>query len=141
MSRFKKMVDTRRLYCFENTYLTGAYLQKPRSLRFLKTLAEKVWAKHGRKHVRVPSIAIVEGAKWSSCTGYSEIALATATSTRRNVPHNTVDVLIHELTHAMGFGNPHGPGFARKYVELLVEYGRCHEGELKLAMRLFNIKH
>ena len=136
-----KAVDTRRLYLFEHTFLIEKpYLRKPRSIQFLRALADQVWAKHGRDGEKTPAVRITDGAATSSCLGRSEIELATATATYRNMAHNTVDTLLHELTHAMGYQS-HGAGFARKYLELLSEYGQCDEGELRMAMTLFNVKH
>jgi hypothetical protein len=135
----RRMVETRRLYKFEEEYLyKNRYISSPRSERFLKSLASRVWEKHGRENLPVPSVKIVDGAKWSTCKGYKEIALATSKNTRRNLPHNTIDVLLHELTHAIGFST-HGHGFVGKYSELLVEYGRCDPGELRMAMEMFGI--
>lgn len=134
-------VETRRLYRFESTFLHPRYapaLNKPRSLRYLRALAEKVWAKHGRKGAKTPQVTIVDGAPWSTCAGYSQIVLATAKNTRGNVPHDTVEVLLHELTHALGHGT-HGRGFVRRYAELLVEYGGCDAEELRLAMLSSNL--
>lgn len=36
-----------------------------------------------------------------------------------------VGVLLHELAHGMYWGGlPHGPAFARRYLHLLITYGR-----------------
>lgn len=139
----RRRTETRRLYQFEATFLhpvNKPYINKPRSLRYLNALTARVWEKHGRKGLPPPSVDIADGAEWSTCQGYSHIVLATAKRTRHNLPHDNIEVLLHELTHAMGYGT-HGPGFVRKYLQLLVEYGRCDEGELRLAMTLFRLKH
>jgi hypothetical protein len=136
-----KSVDTRRLYKLEHTFfMDKPYLRKPRAIKFLRDLAAQVWAKHGRSGSGVPSVAIVDGAPNSHCCGRSEIVLATDKSTYKNVAHNTVDTLLHELTHAMGY-TQHGKAFVRKYMQLLVEYGKCDEGELSVAMSMFKVKH
>lgn len=137
----RRMVETRRVYKFEASYFredVTPYASKPRSMLFLRKLAEKVWAKHGRERLSVPKIEVIDGAKWSECDGYTRITLATSKNTRGNLPHNTIDVLLHELTHAIGY-RTHGRGFIRKYTELLVEYGRCDPGELRMAMEMFGI--
>ena len=139
----EQRVETRRLYRFEAAvFLPGEelakYASRPRSEKFLKNLATKVWKKHGRKNVGVPNIEITEGT-FSYCLGYSDIVLARATNTRFNLPHNTVDVLLHELTHAMGY-QTHGKSFVKKYVQLLVEYGKLSEDELLFHLAMFNIK-
>ena len=139
---YKKAVETRQLYQFEHKFFADkSYLRKPRSVQFLRAITSKMWAKCGRKNTLPPSINIVDGAKFSYCFGRSKIVLATCRNTRDHFPHNTVDSLLHELTHALGYGNPHGKNFSRKYLELLVEFGRCDEGELRVAMSLFQIRH
>lgn len=133
-----RAIETRRLYNFE--YMSKAispYSLRPRSLKFLKSLAARVWAAHGSR--RVPSITVVKGAPWSYCRGRSEIVLATGHNTHGNFPHNTVEVLLHELVHALGHGT-HGAGFVRRYFNLLVEYGKCERGALTIDAALFKLK-
>ncbi len=140
--RARRAVETRRLYRFEAVFLHPQFkphINRPRSLQYLRRLARRVWDKHGRKGIGVPRIRVMDGLEWSYCVGYSDIVLATATRTRHHHPHDTIEVLLHELTHAMGYGT-HGKGFVRKYVALLVEYGGCDEGELQLALASFGIK-
>lgn len=137
------MVETRRLYLFEQVIDRlgfPAYLTRVRSEKYLRALAAKVWGKHGRSRVRVPSVDVIDGEPISYCLGYTKIVLATKKNTRSNLPHNNIEVLLHELTHAIGY-TPHAKGFVRKYIQLLVEYGRCEEGKLLLAMSMFKIKH
>ena len=138
MTPSEKMVSTRRLYKFEEIFSKElpAYVKRQRSLPFLKYMLKDVWLKHGRKGVKHPELAFGEGTphegeRVSFCDGYSQIELV--------VGDRNVLILLHEITHALGFGNPHGKGFVRKYVELLVEYGRCDEGELNLAIGLFKV--
>lgn len=131
-------VETRRLYAFESSSKNySSFANRQRSLPFLRTLAGAVWRKHGRTRQATPSIAFGEGTphgnqKVSFCEGRNYIELA---ETQRDVK-----VLLHELTHALGYGNPHGKGFVRKYFDLLEEYGRCDRGALLLDAALFKLK-
>ena len=131
-------VETRRLYKFEHIFATerlkGAC--RRRSLRFLRALLLSVWGKHGRRGLRPPDLTFGPGTPHgkdlvSFANGYHHIELVEG--------QRSVLVLLHELTHTLGYGNPHGPGFVRKYLNLLVEYGGCDEGELSLAAGLFNL--
>ena len=131
-------IETHRLYKFEElTQAISPYANRRRTLPFLKSIAQDVWAKHGRARLDVPIIRIGKGTPCGGSTasyadGYGLIEL-----TR---PQATVGVLLHELTHSMGFGRPHGKGFVRKYFDLLVEYGRCEKGKLILDASLFKLK-
>ena len=132
-----KSVETRRLYRFENmSKAISPYSNRKRSIKFLRSLAAEIWAEHGRSNCRVPSVQIGEGlvdkhTHISFCDGYSRIELTEAQA--------TACVLIHEITHALGYGNPHGKGFVKKYFQLLVQYGKCDEGELMLDAKLYGI--
>lgn len=130
-------VETRRLYRFENlSRAYSAYATKPRSLSFLRRLAAAVWLKHGRRGLPVPVIEFGDGTphggeRVSYCAGYSYINLAQG--------QRDASVLLHELTHARGHGT-HGLGFARKYFDLLVEFGRCDRDALLLDAAMFKVK-
>lgn len=142
MKHHVQAVETRHLYKFEAIFLRPEkkkFLNTPRSLKYLRTLAVKVWRKHGRKKSATPRIWVIDGAPWSWCEGYSEIYLATKANTRQHIPHNTVEVLLHELVHCIGY-HAHGRAFVRKYLQLLVQYGKCDELELRIALRLFNVR-
>ena len=135
-----KAVETRHLYRFENiSTAVSKYANATRSEKTLREIARNVWAKHGRKGRRCPEVVVVDGAKWSTCSGHSLIELATAAATKGNQPHNTIGVLLHEMTHAMGYGT-HGRGFVRKYFQLLVEYGKCDLPALILDAHLLKVK-
>lgn len=139
----RQMVETRRLYRFELVFMrprvapAGSLL--PRDEAWLQALAAQVWEKHGRRNVGVPNVRLRADIDWSWCIGYSLIELSTSGKARGGWKHNCVEVLLHELVHAIGY-RTHGRGFVRKYVELLVEYAGYEEGELRLALSLFNIK-
>ncbi len=130
-------VETRRLYRFESlTIAYSKYANKPRSLPFLRHLAQLVWITHGRHGNRCPVIEFGEGTPFgadraSYCEGYRYINLCEG--------QRDVAVLLHELTHARGHGT-HGPGFVRRYFILLSEYGRCDYTLLMLDAARFGIR-
>lgn len=131
-------VETRRLYMFEN--LTGAiseYANKERSLSFLQAIANVVWVRHGRKGCAPPVVRFGPGVAHGKVqASYTEgRGLIELIENQRNV-----GVLLHELTHCMGFGMPHGRAFVRKYLDLLVEYGRCERTPLVLDASMFGLK-
>lgn len=138
-----EMVETRRLYKFEHVFIRAGnvppFAIQCRSQAYLRQFAKKVWEKHGRKGVRVPTVKVRDDIDFSWCIGYSLIELSASGKARGNFKHNTIDVLLHELVHAIGY-RTHGRGFVRKYIELLVEYAGFDEGELRLALGLFKIK-
>jgi hypothetical protein len=51
----------------------------------------------------------------------------------------TDGVLLHEVTHAMGFWE-HGPRFLRRFIDLLVRYCGAEEGELVMLAGLAGAK-
>lgn len=65
-------------------------------------------------HMRIPSLELRNMRGQSYCQGRSKIVLAY---------HDcSVVTLLHELTHARGFGsirNPHSRGFVLAYIEML----------------------
>ena len=130
-------VDTRRLYRFEDlTKSISPFANRHRSESFLRKMAEIVWQEHGRRNQQCPDVRIGSGIKHdryfvSFCEGRKKIELTEAQA--------TVCVLLHGMTHAIGFGNPHGKGFVRKYFELLVQYGKCEQGPLIMDAKLFGI--
>lgn len=128
----KQMIETRRLYKFETLFECSRFAKATRTEEYLRKLADKVWSRHGRKRVRAPDVRVVHGLDYSYCKGFSEIRLMREC-------HSCVEVLLHEITHALGY-RTHGRGFVRKYVQLLSEYGKCEEGKLLLGMSLFGIK-
>ena len=129
----RQMVETRRLYRFERVFFTedvSPFISKLRPIGYLRNIANTVWAKHGRRGVGVPEINVDPNVECSHCTGYRNVVLLPE--------HCSLDVLLHELTHCIGYLT-HSRAFVRKYVELLVEYGGCSEIELTLALGLFKV--
>lgn len=129
--QYKQMIETRRLYAFEVMFDCSRFANRERSERYLRALCAKVWAKHGRRNVRTPDVAIDHTIDTSFNRGFREIKLAKHQS--------CVAVLLHEIVHALGY-RTHNRDFVRRYIQLLVEYGKCDECELVLAMSSLGIK-
>ena len=130
------------MYRFENVFESElpARIRRRTSLRTLRALAQRVWDKYGRKGLSAPVIEFGDGIKhgdtmYSYAMGFKYIEL----SEKQRTPA----VLLHELTHTLGYGafpNGHGIGFARKYQDLLVEFGGCDRDNLIIGMAMFGIR-
>lgn len=127
-----KLDWSKRISLFESIVddEAGEYANRWRTLPYMNRLLEQVWARHGRKgesspvlcmHVTPPEEA--DGLRLNFCNCRSWIVLHEDTM--------CIAVLLHELTHAMGYPN-HSPGFVRRYIELLGQYGRCDPRYLAL---------
>lgn len=122
--RYKEMVATRRLYKLEESLYSRREFKritKRRSLPALRKLAYHIWTSEGIKS-QVPHVTfgegIVHGDEWFSWCDGDTIELT---------PHQRdILTLIHELTHAMGYG-PHTEKFVSMYVDLLVKYSPINE--------------
>lgn len=116
----QKARDTRYVYAWEMQTFRGASRV---SIHRLRRLAQRVWSEC---RVRAPLPRIVagrgtpyHGRLYSYCDG-TQIVLA------RN--ERQVFVLLHELTHAMGYDD-HDASFLRQYQRLLRRYaGWRHAG-------------
>lgn len=117
--RYRRMVETRRLYKLEgDMYCDHRYIKltKQRPHAFLLDLAKTIWKKEKRKDI-MPEVRFGTGTPhaglmYSWCDGET-IELA---KTQRDVL-----TLIHELVHAMGC-DYHDKKFVRKEMELLNKY-------------------
>lgn len=115
----QKAQDTRRVYAWEMTTFRGA----PRvSIHALRRLARRVW-RETRCRAMLPTIVAGRGTPYhgrlySYCDG-TRIVLA------RN--ERQVFVLLHELTHAMGYDD-HDAAFLRQYQQLLRRYAGWRRG-------------
>lgn len=117
--RYRRMVDTRRLYKLEDDmYYDRRYrvLTKQRPYAFLLNLAKTIWKKEKVRNV-MPELRFGAGTPhggslYSWCDGET-IELAKS--------QRDVITLIHELVHGMGF-DYHDKGFVRREMELLKKY-------------------
>ena len=102
----------------------------------LKKLLKKVWHEEDTRGLSHPYVVAGKGtlhndAFTSYTTGFSYIQLA-------RHQRNSL-VLLHELTHCLGF-HTHGRRFVKRYFDLLVKYLGYEMGELTLLASLFKIK-
>lgn len=114
MTAQQRRIDTRRVYAWEMQTFRGA----PRvSIHTLRRLARRVWATC-RPTAPLPQIVAGQGTRyhgrWYSYYDGTRIVLA------RN--ERQVFVLLHELTHALGYDD-HDAAFLRQYHRLLRTYG------------------
>lgn len=124
---------TRALYKWENEVL----LQTPPGFNtcdevHLNCLAEAIWASEGWDLARpAPRIHLLDGKKeqYSWSMGKKHVYLIppipAAKSLGIRLGGNNPVVLIHELTHARGFGDygpMHSVGFVKLYLRLLSKY-------------------
>ena len=54
--------------------------------------------------------------------------------------HRQYAVALHEIAHLLEPQEDHGPRFMRRYIDLLVRYGRCHEFNLLSNAALYGIE-
>lgn len=131
-----RSAETRRFYRFDEALTLGGvssrYADVARSEAWLRHRLAEVWATEGRAdQPRAPTLRVARSAPWSYCRGRSEIVL---------LPRQAcLAVLLHEVAHALGH-TTHGRGFTRRYLGLLVRYGRCEAGRLALAAGLCGVR-
>lgn len=122
-ARHRNARDTRWLYRLEEETLRfNSFANADRSMKFLRDLADKVWAAEAPAGRRKPTITadygvLHQGRAFSYCEGFTKIVLARS---QRNVL-----VLLHELTHALG-PCVHGKKFIKLYFGLLRRWAGYH---------------
>lgn len=130
----KRAIETAKLYRFERQFLSGP--KKPgcadTPIKKLRRFAKKVW--QGNR-IHCPKIIAGKGTlhcgrRVSYCQGQSYIELCRS---QRNQL-----VLLHELTHAMGYST-HGKRFCERYFDLLVRHLGYDMHELLLAAEEFKL--
>lgn len=135
----KARTDTTRLYRFESTFLhkRGQPGNKDTSIGALRVLAAKVWKDAGRQSHDVPPIIAGKGVKYNDAMySYYEVKPVHKIVLVRNQRRPTL--LLHEMTHALGYGN-HDSKFCKTYFKLLHKYLGYDLDELKLQAASFNI--
>lgn len=129
---YKRGVDTRRLYSFEEKYFRGTEASRVLPMPELKALAEKLWAKYGKGEMPkiVAGKGTPHGGKWFS---YSQGGYIQLSRNQRNKL-----VLIHELIHEMGYDD-HDSRFIKKYLPMLSDVLGIDLEELKKAARQYKL--
>lgn len=131
-------LETKRVYRFEDTYLSSPFLNKDRAIGELRRVGRHIWKQEGTKLLLPTFIAgqgIYQNGRYLSFYSPSNHTIVFARNQRE------YGVLIHELVHAMGrkYWN-HGAPFVKRYFELLVQYGRQDLNELVFAAAQFDIR-
>lgn len=127
----RRAADTRALYSYETDQFRDPGLIRRRSMPALRRMAQKLWeAENTGRNEAMPEIVAGDGyyqnGRWLSyCEGRRKIVLA-----RHERNHL---VLIHELTHALGYAT-HGVRFRARYFKLLTRYGGRLSAETKAAL-------
>lgn len=116
MDSYKRMVDTRKVYRFEQEIERGA---RRLPMRDLRALARRIWRENTGRRDRCPAVVAGRGLQFhgrlvSYCLGRSRVVLARNQRTRIT--------LIHEVVHALG-PETHGDRFQRRYADLIARYG------------------
>jgi hypothetical protein len=130
--KYKKGVNTRRLYAFEANYFWGTEATRLMPMADLKTLAAKIWKKYGRGDMPVISAGpgTPHGNKLYSYSQGGYIQLARS---QRNKL-----VLIHELIHELGY-DEHDAGFVKLYLQMLVDVLKLNRKELLDAAKEYKL--
>lgn len=119
---------TRALYIWENDDLDR---RLPARMRFVNRRNISRIVRKFKYRVAPPSVRITQSKGHPYCLGWKEIML-----TMQNRRKNT---LVHELTHARGFGsldNPHSVGFVRAYIDALARAFGWDADELQLQAHM-----
>jgi hypothetical protein len=113
--RYKRMVDTRRVYGLETDMYFDKrfqFITRQRSLDYLKRLARKIWNEE-KCTKSLPTIRFGKGyQRYSWCDGET-VELVKS--------QQDILTLVHELVHAIGY-NDHDKNFAAKELILLAKY-------------------
>ncbi len=111
-------VHTRRLYAFEFVHFDGAF--KSESHADLRRLLDRVWLTEAPRRLRNSQVALVFGK--GTAMGGRQVSYAMGRGYIELAPgQRTRDVLLHEVTHCLGFSS-HGEGFVGRYFGLLERY-------------------
>ena len=129
------MIETRKLYQLE--YLFPP--EKDRSMTELSALGKRIWQSESRNMKMLPSIVAGQGSfygnKWLSFCFKLPGEAPKIVLSRGQRKHS---VLIHEVTHALGYWD-HSTSFIKKYFELLVKYDGWNYDFLLLTAYSVNI--
>jgi hypothetical protein len=136
----QRAAETRREYTFEDKWVRSPFLDRPRSMKYLRTLAERVWREQDIKRP-LPEILAGPGElcngrrrSWCMSTGRNTSRIVLARHERN------VAVLLHELVHALGEHYAfHDVRFVKKLLQFMVRYGRENEERLILGAHAFGI--
>lgn len=131
--KWKKGVDTKRLYSFEANYFYGTEATRIMTMPEIKALAEKIWNKYG-KGKPMPRVSAGPGTNFGGrYYSYSQGGYIQLSRNERNKL-----VLIHELIHEMGY-DEHDSRFVRIYLSMLADVLKLNPKELRAAAKEYKL--
>lgn len=120
---------TRALYKWEHEEIDLRCNNKPiNDLNEAVLIAYGIWKSYWNVQRPIPVISINHKNGGSECNGYSHIRLATN--------NHLTSTLLHELTHARGYGTPtnfHTVGFVKCYINVLSFYFKWNSFDLLMG--------
>lgn len=126
-------VQTRRMYYWDVLIVADDLLPyrmiSAKSFEHLERVLARVWKEEAPECWPCPRLHRTFQAT-SYCKGRGDIYLCSRQYSEQ--------VLLHEIVHALGFST-HGPGFVKRYVDILVKQG-ADRGRLLTSAALFNVK-
>ena len=131
--------DTRRVYLFEAQYFRGHSLSRSIPMAKLRRIATKIWrdlfSTSGRDYYPLPNIRAGRGVKYNGLL-YSYYLSNDSITLARN--QRNIVVLIHELTHALGYDD-HDKAFVNQYFKLLRKFTNIDSSALNHARAKYKI--
>lgn len=136
--------ETARLYRWEDYTKTAKgfpyTLVCERTMIDLNLFAVDVWEKHGREGWYMPKIKAWNGLFWKQKNRkWQGWSFSLGRDIKLAKRHRNRLVVLHELTHAMGFWT-HGRGFVRKYTGMIEYYTGIEPAWIDLSLGMFGIK-
>jgi hypothetical protein len=130
-----KHIDTKRLYNLELLFPAEYFLH----IKELRKLGETIWENESGNMRMFPEIVVAT----VSTSGQETFSICYRVGNKpakiilaKN--HLTNSVLIHEITHALGYWD-HSPKFIKRYFDLLVKYAEFDYNFLLLAAYSVNM--
>lgn len=129
------MIDTRKLYKLEMLFP----VERDRTMKQLRSLGHQIWEIESGNMKVLPEIVAGQGCYYgntfmSFCYKIDGQQTKIILSRQHRKPH----ILIHEMTHALGFMD-HSLKFVKRYFDLLVKYGNYDYNFLLLTAYSVNI--
>ncbi len=128
-------INTRKLYKLETLFP----VEKDQNISKLRSLGEKIWINETSGKKDIPEITAGRGLYHGDT--FLSVCYQIGNQTPKIIlarQHRKTSILIHELTHALGYWD-HGEKFIKKYFDLLVKYGNYDYNFLLLTAYSVNI--
>ena len=113
-TRFDRALETRRIYRFEGDYFRRSLFSKSLKMQYLRSEAIYIWRRM-KFNKEMPNIkagkGVINNGYWYSY--YQEDVGIVLSRSQRNII-----TLVHELVHALGYGE-HDHRFTKQYFKVL----------------------